>query len=291
MKKIILLFCTLILISSAVMGQAKDQVAQPSERSVPLTWKRYTVKGEDFSVTLPTLPSMVTAERFNSRLQKRRKERQVLAAANGVSYVVEIFKNGGPTQTLEEFIADENAKLEIDPTTERNLTINGVAGKEYSPRKKSPPGTVQFFATEKRLYRFFAIGADDPGVKQFFSSIVLGKTDGIKVSDGPGLPLESTITEKTYTNKEVDVKARLLSKPEPGYTEEARQKRVVGIVVLRAVFTGSGQIADIRVVQGLPHGLTEQSIKMARKIKFIPAMKDGNYVSTLMQLEYNFNLY
>lgn len=287
----LLLFFTLILMAIGAMGQTKDQVTETSDRSDPLTWKRYTVKGEEFSVTLPTLPSMVTAERFNSRLQKRRKERQVLAAANGVSYVVEIFKNGGPTQSLEEFIAEQNAKLEIDPATERDLIINGVAGKEYSPRKKSPPAISQFFATEKRLYRFFAIGADDAGVKQFFSSIVLGKTDGIKVSDGPGLPLESNITEKTYTAKEVDVKARLLRKEEPAYTQKARDKKVVGVVILKALLSGSGEITNIRVVQGLPDGLTEQSIKVARKIKFVPAMKDGKYVSMWVQLEYNFNIY
>jgi hypothetical protein len=41
----------------------------------------------------------------------------------------------------------------------------------------------------------------------------------------------------------------------------------------------------------LPHGLTEKALSAARNIKFIPAMKDGKYVSMYIQLEYNFNLY
>jgi outer membrane biosynthesis protein TonB len=45
------------------------------------------------------------------------------------------------------------------------------------------------------------------------------------------------------------------------------------------------------VVQGLPYGLTEQAIAAARKLKFVPAMKDGKNVSMWIQLEYNFNLY
>jgi hypothetical protein len=45
------------------------------------------------------------------------------------------------------------------------------------------------------------------------------------------------------------------------------------------------------VVQGLPDGLTERAIEAARKIKFVPASKEGKYVSMWMQLEYNFNLY
>jgi TonB family protein len=126
-------------------------------------------------------------------------------------------------------------------------------------------------------------------VKQFFSSIVLGrKPEGTKVEDGPGIPLE---VEKIYLGKEVDTKARLVSKPEPSYTEKARMKEVTGTVVLKVVFSAQGTVTNIRTVTGLPHGLTERAIAAARKIKFIPATKDGRYVSMWMQLEYNFNLY
>jgi len=37
--------------------------------------------------------------------------------------------------------------------------------------------------------------------------------------------------------------------------------------------------------------LLERAIDAAKKIRFIPAVKDGKYVSMWMQLEYNFNLY
>ena len=291
MRQIILLFGAMILIPSSAMGQIKDQVAQMSDRSDLLTWKRYTVKGEEFSVTLPNFPSMVTAQIFHLDIQKSRKERQVRTAANGVSYMIQVFKNGKPRQTLDEFIADENALMEIDATTGRDVTINSIRGKEYSLRKKSPPARAQFFATEKRLYRFFAIGADEAGVKQFFSSIVLGKTDGIKISDGLGHQLEYDTTGKIYTSREVDVRAGVLTREDAAYTMEATENKVKGIVILKVVFTGLGYVTDIRVVQGLPYGLTQQAIKVARNIKFIPAMKDGKYVSMVMQLEYNFNLY
>jgi protein TonB len=89
----------------------------------------------------------------------------------------------------------------------------------------------------------------------------------------------------------VSSKARVLSKPEPQYTEEARKNQVTGTVVLRAVFTSGGQVANIRAVSGLPYGLTERAIAAARQIKFSPATKDGHAVSMYIQLEYNFNLY
>jgi TonB family protein len=129
-------------------------------------------------------------------------------------------------------------------------------------------------------------------VKQFFSSIVLAKkAEGIKVSNGPGLPLDLVTGEKIFTGKEVDAKARLIKKVEPIYTEKARQKKITGTVVLKVVFSATGKVTNIRVVSGLPHGLTERAIDAARKIEFIPSMKDGKYVSMWMQLEYNFNLY
>jgi len=62
-------------------------------------------------------------------------------------------------------------------------------------------------------------------------------------------------------------------------------------VVLRAIFTSSGQVSSIRAVSGLPFGLTERAIAAARQIKFSPATKDGHPVSMYIQLEYNFNLY
>jgi TonB family protein len=94
-----------------------------------------------------------------------------------------------------------------------------------------------------------------------------------------------------YSGKEVTQKARVLSKPEPQYTEEARKNQITGTVVLRAVFTSSGQVTNIRAVSGLPFGLTDRAIAAARLIKFTPAMKDGRPVSMYIQLEYNFNLY
>jgi TonB family protein len=96
---------------------------------------------------------------------------------------------------------------------------------------------------------------------------------------------------RIFTGKDVTTKARLISKPEPQYTEEARKNQITGTVVLKCVFSSSGQVTGIRTVSGLPHGLTERAIAAAKMIKFVPATKDGHQVSMWMQLEYNFNLY
>ncbi len=96
---------------------------------------------------------------------------------------------------------------------------------------------------------------------------------------------------RIFTGREVTSKARLISKPEPQYTEDARKNQITGTVVLKVVFGSNGQVSNIRTVSGLPYGLTERAIAAARQIKFVPATKDGHQVSMWMQLEYNFNLY
>ena len=91
--------------------------------------------------------------------------------------------------------------------------------------------------------------------------------------------------------KDVEQRARLLLKPEPQYTEEARRNQVTGTVMLRVVFSSAGHVEQIHAVQTLPFGLTEKAIAAARQIRFVPATKAGHPVSVWMQLEYNFNLY
>jgi TonB family protein len=86
-------------------------------------------------------------------------------------------------------------------------------------------------------------------------------------------------------------RARVLLKPEPQYTEDARKNQITGTVVLKVVFASSGEVVQIRAVRSLPFGLTERAIAAARQIRFEPAKRDGRAVSVAMQLEYNFNLY
>ncbi|HLM25117.1 MAG TPA: energy transducer TonB [Pyrinomonadaceae bacterium] len=108
---------------------------------------------------------------------------------------------------------------------------------------------------------------------------------------GPGGSRGDGDPGRPFSGNEVEQRARLLFKPEPQYTEEARRNQITGTVVLRVVFASSGEVVQIRAARTLPFGLTERAIAAARQIKFAPAMKSGHPVSVYMQLEYNFNLY
>ena len=282
--KLTLLACLSLLL----VGIAHAQTAQQAKNE---PWLRYTVKGEEFSVSLPVEPSMKTSDVFVMRLKASRVERLIEAKDGDVVYRIYVYENPKPRQSLKEFVAEQTTKSDLNLTFECDLKVGKFAGQQYSSHDRDFATTEQFFATEGRFYRFVVRGAtaEHAGAQPFFSSVALGKKpEGVEVLEGGGtLPQDTAI----YKGAEVDTKARLISKPEPSYTEEARNKAVVGTVVLKVIFSSSGKVTNIRVVQGLPEGLTERAIAAARKIKFIPASKEGRFVSMWMQLEYNFNLY
>jgi TonB family protein len=94
-----------------------------------------------------------------------------------------------------------------------------------------------------------------------------------------------------YSAEDVTTKAQILSKPEPLYTDRARDNGVTGTVRLRMLLSFDGRVRHILVLRGLAGGLTETAINAARGIKFTPATKDGRPVSQFVIIEYNFNIY
>ena len=94
--------------------------------------------------------------------------------------------------------------------------------------------------------------------------------------------------EVVYKAKDVDRKVVILSKPEAEYTAEARGAGVAGAVQLGVTLRADGEVGEVHVLGGLPHGLTEQAVRAARTIKFEPAEKHGRHVSQHVGVEYIF---
>jgi TonB family protein len=266
-------------------GRAQDTGAGPAP-----AWTRYTVKDEEFSVKLPARPRLVTTSAHRKTDGQSQLARLLKTNVANVLYRINSFQNPEPMQSLEEFIEEQGSSPLFDPASRRILTVDGFAGIEYSSKEKVV-SVVQFFATEKHLYRFTAVGleAGRPAAQEFFSSIKLGSNlEGTEISDEGDTPGDADVVGEIYTGKDVDVKARILAKPKARYTDEARKNQLTGSVVLRVLFARNGTVVNISVLTGLHYGLTEQAIAAARQIKFIPAMKEGKPVSMWMQLLYQF---
>lgn len=99
-----------------------------------------------------------------------------------------------------------------------------------------------------------------------------------------------SIDELVVSPKEVDVRAVISAKPKPSYTREARRYGVQGFVTLKVLLSASGKIGRVKVVKGLPAGLTANAIRAACKMEFKPAVKDGKPVAMWLNVEYVFRL-
>lgn len=98
--------------------------------------------------------------------------------------------------------------------------------------------------------------------------------------------------DRPLAMKEVTVRAVIKSKPNPVYPREARAYGVEGQVKLRLILGADGKVRDeMDVLEGLPHGLTEEAIRAARRIEFEPARKDGRPVSQYVTVIYTFRLH
>jgi TonB family protein len=97
-------------------------------------------------------------------------------------------------------------------------------------------------------------------------------------------PVQRAAATVAATNMEV------LSKPPVQYTNEARQLKVQGDVVLRVTFTASGRVVVQGVVHSLGHGLDEEARRVAQQIHFRPATRNGQPVDLITNITITFQL-
>ena len=83
---------------------------------------------------------------------------------------------------------------------------------------------------------------------------------------------------------------RLLHEVKPDYTEDARRQGVEGEIVLEIVVRRDGSVGDIRLVDGLGHGLNERATAAVRQWRFSPAQRRGAPVDVLVEVAVEFRL-
>ncbi len=79
-------------------------------------------------------------------------------------------------------------------------------------------------------------------------------------------------------------------KPNPIYSEEARGLKLEGEVLLEVQFGANGQLHVNRVARGLGHGLDEAAIAAANKMRFKPALRNGQAVDSTAIVHVMFQL-
>ena len=111
---------------------------------------------------------------------------------------------------------------------------------------------------------------------------------GFGDADVPAPP--STRSHPTEASAVAGVPAEIISKPIPVYTQEARNLRIEGEVLLEVVLRASGNLHVLRVVRGLGHGLDDNAVKAAEQIRFKPATRNGQPADSTVVLHIIFQL-
>jgi TonB family protein len=82
----------------------------------------------------------------------------------------------------------------------------------------------------------------------------------------------------------------VISRTEPEYSDQARNAKWQGAVLLRVMVDETGVPQDIQVVRALGLGLDQKAIEAVQKWRFKPGMKDGKPVAVSANIEVNFRL-
>jgi len=78
--------------------------------------------------------------------------------------------------------------------------------------------------------------------------------------------------------------------PDPHYPEEARHARVQGVVILQTIIDKVGNVTDIKVLKGLPSGLTEAAVAAVSSWRFTPATLEGKPVAVYYLVTVSFSV-
>jgi TonB family protein len=74
------------------------------------------------------------------------------------------------------------------------------------------------------------------------------------------------------------------------YTEDARQRGLVGEVVLEILVRRDGSVGDVKILQGLGSGLNDRAVQAVRQWRFAPAQRRGTPVDVLVEVAVEFKL-
>ena len=126
-----------------------------------------------------------------------------------------------------------------------------------------------------------------------------GNGDGRSSGHGSGVATGGFGSEQVVHNAPKIVQAdsgpptnsvEITFKPQPVYTDEARNLKLEGEVLLEVMFGSNGSLHVNRVVRGLGHGLDEAAIAAANKMRFKPALRNGQPVDSTAIVHVSFQM-
>lgn len=281
----------IILISCFTSLSALAQAQAPA-------WQIFSPANEEFSIEFPSLP-------FTLNLPDERGRRYYVSL-NETFFFISTDQPGDDSQykTALNFINQFQQKGNIKK-------LSGIKVENFSfADSENFYHTALIAKTKNRTYVFQTISPlkENPLTVRFFANLKLTEKIGAEASKlqenlprpvptfPAGLALDpppaDTPPPPPPKVPQSNIKGLAIhSKPRALFPELAVFYGVDGTITLRVTFLASGQIGAIEPVNKLPFGLTMSAVEAAKKMKFVPATKDGTPYTVTKLVQYSFTIY
>jgi TonB family protein len=294
-------------------------------------WFKLESGSKDFSISIPPgyqvlidkggykIGRLISRNPFRTKTIELDDITRITAFTDGASFLVESYRTNKLEDALEEFY-----RTKFKPEDSQDLVLNSFQGKMAARAESTSYVLDVMVGSKDRIYRIYGLARSEKNeaLKYFFSSIRLDgaapfalastledkiKTQALQISNLEETPF---VVEKSGPEGDMAQPGKPLQvvrgvrpppddpgrifigyKPLPRYTESARKNGTAGTVTLRLTFGADGNIEKIVEINGLPHGLTEEAVKVARQIRFLPEEADGKPVTVRKTIQYAFTIY
>lgn len=267
----------------------------------PVKWEGLYGNKKEFLVYFPAgYISTVRGEYFLGRPFQAPLVKKQLTIARHINSVVLILEyyEGKSEDIYKSLVERENLPIE------KEMKQSGFQIRHFSRSNERISQKTHYYFRKDSLYRLktFAKSTDDKIVKGFIESVRL--LDGNNFI-APNAPNNSTSTSlpnliekeairlddsQIFASKDVDRDVLILHQEPPRLSFDMRQGINSVKVKLKVLFSSSGKVTDVEVLELTFDRFKKEVIESAKKTIFIPAEKGGKMVSVYNTLEYVFEV-
>ena len=302
--KVLFLSVAIALVGSAVFAQEPAAAAGDD-------WTRLATENNEVSVSFP--PGYIA----DVQEKKSGQKYFVYGFADGTEFEFKVFADELAPRNLQLVGYEKSAT-----TTETKIKIDDILGKIVM--RRSDPYEASFYFASKQFYyivRARSPKGDNASIQRFARSLRLkGKpivqatgtsevgptvalstlrsspeiVSALDSKSGSGGQVEYVLDVRELTKFQTDpdvrpavIVQRQFPKLEYKHLQGARQQGTL-VVKLRTKFLANGQIGDIGVYSETNREFSDDCVNLAKKIKFIPAKKDGRPVDSYQIVTYYF---
>jgi len=217
-----------------------------------------------------------TAPTEKADRQKQEREREELKRA------VQELKEKAQAAPASQRAEAEARLLEV----QRNLALHERILQEYDAQREQK---------EKRVQELQETLAQLEKIRPVDGARVEDLRKKLAEIESQSPELEARLREAQQSmaamqSPQTDRKARVIYRVEPEYPLDAREKKIEGTVVLTLTVDHEGLPQNIKVKKSLYPSLDQSAIEAARKMRFEPAMKNGQPVSMWISVEMEFRV-